>query len=171
MSEVYNGLDPSITRSKQPGGKLDVRNLPKIFTPDAEAEPPKYFTEYALARILRVADRVSTWLSDQTRYVEEYSTSSQEVAPNEISTFVTADYEPSSEMITEVLVTGPINTPFTLQLGDRFMSLATDATGKCLLSPVSMKLGPTAKRIVTGNAAGNWFLHLSGHALSSRRTM
>lgn len=149
MPEVFNNLDSGLVRGLQPGGKVDVRNLPKVFTRDAETEPPEYFTEYALARMLRTIDRIGVWLADQTRYVEEYNTSAEETAPNETFISVVADYEPASEMITEVLVTGPVNQAFTLTLGDRLLSLSTDATGKCLLSPTSFKLGPTAKRTVT----------------------
>lgn len=99
--------------------------------------------------------------------VEEYAGESQEGPTGETILIAVPDFE-RTECITEVLVTGPVTTAFTLQLGDRFMSLSTDATGKCLLSPVSFSLGATAHRQLVSVTNGDWFLHLAGYALLNR---
>jgi hypothetical protein len=132
-----------------PGSSLPVRNSPSSFVPNQEVEPPKHFLEWAQARLLRHADRLVAFLNDYTRIVEEYQGESTESPEGATSLFVIADYSPASELITEVLVCGPPLTPFTLQLGSRYLTLTTDAQGKVLLSPVSFKLKPDDIRQLT----------------------
>jgi hypothetical protein len=132
-----------------PGASLPLRNSPSSFVPNEEVQPPKHFLEWAQARLLRHADRLVAFLNDYTRIVEEYQGESTESAEGATSLFVIADYSPASELINEVLVCGPPQTPFTLQLGSRYLTLTTDAQGKVLLSPVSFKLKPDDIRQLT----------------------
>lgn len=151
------------------GASLPVRNLPSpVITENREIEPtPRYLVE-KLEQANRYLGIISADRVNQTAYVEEYENESVEVPTGETTVSVIPDFSPSAECITEVLVTGPVTTAFTLQLGDRFMQLSTDATGKCLLSPVQMILKSTSQRLLASATAGNWFLHLSGYALLRR---
>jgi hypothetical protein len=132
-----------------PGSSLPVRNSPRSFVPDQEVQPPKHFLEWAQARLLRHADRLVAFANDYMRLVEEYQGESTESPEGATSLSVIADYSPASELITEVLVCGPPQTPFTLQLGSRYLTLTTNQQGVLLLSPVSFKLKPDDQRILT----------------------
>lgn len=146
-----------------PGSSLPVRNSPSSFVPDEEKQPPPHFLEWAQARLLRHADRLGAFLNDYTRIVEEYQGEST-VSPEGASVLsVIADYSPASELITEVLVCGPPLTPFTLQLGSRYLQLTTNNQGICLLSPVTFKLKPDDQRILTAPTTDpNTSLNTSG---------
>lgn len=151
------------------GGSLPVRNLPSpVITESREVEPTARYITLKLESVDRYLGIIAAAEINQAAIVEEYAGESQEGPTGETTLSVVPDYEPKSELITEVLVTGPVTTAFTLQLGDRFMSLSTDATGKVLLSPVRIVLGPTSKRILTSVTAGDWFFHLAGYALLNR---
>jgi hypothetical protein len=151
------------------GGILPTRQAIDPIVDDTEIGPPPYYLEYVLSRLLRSMDRIARWYSDQARLVEEFAGESAELATGETSLTVVPDYEPANERITSVLVTGPVNTPFILELGSRYMALSTDATGKCLLAPVAFTLTPQSKRLLTTGVAGSWFLQLSGYALGNVR--
>lgn len=138
------------------GSALPVRNTPRTSAPDREIEPPPYFQEWAQGRMLRNLDRINAWFADLSKVVEEYQVESTESATGETTVTVIADYSPASELIDQVLVTGPPSTGFTLQLGNRYFQLVTNVTGFCLLSPVKFKLGPDAQRILTAGV-GNGF--------------
>lgn len=133
----------------QPGTALPIRIAENPVVPDTEKPPPPYYKEFALTRIMRALDKIGAMVPDLTRIAEEYAGESSESPTGETTLMAFADYEPAAELITEVLVTGIPNFPFTLQLGDKYLELYTDAKGICLLSPVMFKLGPAAKRILT----------------------
>lgn len=148
----------------QPGSMLPVRTAMAPGVADTEKEPPKYYTEYALTRIARNMDRIAKLVLRLESAVEEYETNSTE-GPEGITTItVQPDYYQKVECITSVLVAGPPGTAFTLQLGGRYLSLVTDASGKVLLAPVAFYLKPSDPRILTSVTEGNWFLQLSGNA-------
>jgi hypothetical protein len=148
----------------QPGSMLPVRTAIAPGVADAEKEPPKYYTEYALTRIARNMDRIAKLVLRLESAVEEYETNSTE-GPEGITTItVQPDYYQKVECITSVLVAGPPSTAFTLQLGGRYLSLVTDVSGKVLLAPVAFYLKPSDPRILTSVTEGNWFLQLSGNA-------
>ena len=158
----------------QPGTSFPTRIVPEgtqpIDVPDAEIEPPKFYQEWALTRIKRSLDSIAAMLPDMTRLFDEtagetvYNETTGETQLNCI-----AEWEPASELITMILVTGPPSTAFTLQLGNRAMNMLTDASGKLLLAPVQIIVKPTSLRQLTSATAGQWFLELAGHAISSRR--
>jgi hypothetical protein len=154
-----------------PNGILPVRNLPSpVFTKEEEVAPPPHYLEYMQTRIFRALQGIARYYADRSRVVEEYAGESRVSATGETSLTVTPDYEPASECITSVLVTGPVTTAFVLQLGDRYMTLSTDATGKCLLAPVFFRLKPSSERILTSATAGSWFFQMSGYALGRTET-
>lgn len=145
-----------------PGATLPLRNSPSSQVPNAEVEPPKHFLEWAQARLLRHADRLVAYVTDISRIVEEYQGESSESPEGATQLICIADYSPAAEMITEVLVCGPPQTPFTLQLGSRYLTLTTDAQGKVLLSPVRFKLKADDQRILTASQLSSTSLNNSG---------
>jgi hypothetical protein len=151
---------------KLPDGTLPVRDLPSpIFGREKEIEPPPHYLEWTNTQMMQHLRRIDRYYQDIARRVEEFAGDSYESPTGETVLTVVPEYSPAAECITEVLVTGPASTPFTLQLGSRYMELLTDASGKCLLSPVSFILKPDSQRLLTAGAAGSWFLHLSGYAM------
>lgn len=137
-------------RKFPPGTSLPIRNVPSpVYSKEVETEPPPHYLEWAATRQLKLLGPISRWYGDQSRTVEEYAGESVESPTGETTLTVQPDYEPASEVITEVLITGPPQAAFTLQLGDRYMTLATDVTGMCLLTEVLFRLKPTSKRILT----------------------
>lgn len=152
-----------------PGSSLPVRNLPgPIHRTNAEIEAsPRYIFE-KLEELNRYMGILAAAETNRAAMVEEFAGESSESPTGETTLSIVPDYEPAAECITEVLVTGPVTTAFTLQLGNRYMTLSTDATGKCLLSPVQIILKPTSNRILTSVTSGDWFFHMSGYALIRR---
>lgn len=152
-----------------PGSPLSVRNLPgPIVTQDAEVEVSQRYLAMHLEQANRYLATLYAAEINKASRVEEYAGESIEGATGETILNVTPDFAPATELITEVLVTGPVTTAFVLQLGNRYMTLSTDATGKCLLSPVQFAIGPNAQRQLTSATNGSWFLHLAGYALLKR---
>jgi hypothetical protein len=142
---------------------------PEVANKESDDLPPHYL-EYVMTRTARNLDRIARWYADQARIVEEFAGESSEGATGETVLQVVPDYEPANERITSVLVTGPPLTAFVLELGARYMTLVTDASGKLLLAPVGFTLTPTSKRLLTTAVPGSWFLQLSGYALSNVRS-
>jgi hypothetical protein len=154
----------------QPGTMFPTRVAPDPIVPDVETAPPPYYQEFALTRILRSLDLIAAMLPDLTRIVEESAgDSTLNEITGETQLNCIAQFEPASELITSVLVVGPPSTAFTLQLGNRQMTMTTDTTGKVLLAPVAFILKPSNIRQLTSTTSGAWFMDLSGHAVSSRR--
>jgi hypothetical protein len=152
-----------------PGSSLPVRNLPgPIATTQHEIQPTPRYVVDKLEEATRYLGVLYAAEVNRSNMVEEYAGESVESPTGETQLNVIPDFSPASECITQVLVTGPVTTAFVLQLGDRYMSMSTDATGKCLLSPVAMILKPTSNRQLTSATPGDWFLHLSGYALVRR---
>lgn len=153
------------------GAAISVRNLPSpAYGPFAEKEPPPFYLEWTNTLQMRSLRSIARFYADLARTVEEYAGETVELATGETLLTVIPDYEPAPECITSVLVTGPVTTAFTLQLGGRYMTLSTDATGKCLLAPVFFKLHPTDQRKLTSATSGSWFLQLSGYAQARNET-
>ena len=138
------------------GATLSVRNLPSpVVQPGGEREPPPHYLEWLNTRMLRAQTGIARYFADLSRSVEEYAGESMELPTGETTLTVIPDYEPAPECITSVLVTGPANTPFTLELGDRLMTLVTNASGFCLLAPVFIKLKPISKRLLTAGSVSS----------------
>lgn len=150
------------------GGSLPVRNLPsQIHFPNKEIEVPAHYLEWVNSRMARHLAVLAKAEEDRSRIVEEYAGESTETATGETELTVVPNYQ-GAERITSILVTGPATTAFTLQLGGRYLTLSTDATGKCLLAPVSFFMSMTDQRTLTSVTSGSWFLQLSGYALRLR---
>lgn len=148
---------------------MPVRNLPSpVLTANREVEPTARYITLKMENIERYLGVLQGAKINEVTRVEEYAGESVEGATGETVLSVVPDFSPASEVITEVLVTGPVTTAFTLQLGNRYMTLSTDATGKCLLAPVQFTLNPNSQRILTSATSGSWFLHMSGYALVNR---
>lgn len=148
----------------QPGTSVSVRNLPSpVNTKEREIEVPDRFLEYAMARLERHMASVNEYITALSRVTEESTADSATAQETTLST--RAEYSPASARITSILVTGPVSTAFTLQLGGDTLSLSTDVNGKCLLAPVVFTLAPRDPRTLTSDTAGAWYLRLSGYAL------
>lgn len=146
------------------GGVIPVRNMPTVRVEDSQNSPAENYVIVAMARIQRIMAGLARQLEDRTKLVDEYSVVQEYVTNNILVVEVLPTFDTIGEKIESVIITGPVTTAFTLQLGDRYWSMSTDATGKCLLAPVAILLGRNDRRILTGVSAGNWNLELMGIA-------
>lgn len=146
------------------GGVIPVRNMPTVRVEDSQNSPAENYVIVAMARIQRIMAGLARQLEDRTKLVDEYSVVQEYITNNILVVEVLPTFDTINEKIESVIITGPVTTAFTLQLGDRYWSMSTDATGKCLLAPVAILLGRNDRRILTGAAAGNWNLELMGIA-------
>lgn len=148
----------------QQGSVLPVRNYPKTETKDVPFTEPEKYMLVAIDHLRRSMRRLAMQVDDRTRPVDEYQTQSTD-SPIGLTTIETQpQFDQIAERIESILVVGPPNTAFTLQIGDRFLTMTTDAIGKALLAPVSMLLQRNDRRVITSAVAGNWFLELMGWA-------
>lgn len=147
-----------------PGGVIPVRNMPTVRVEDSQNSPAENYVIVAMARIQRIMQGLARQLEDRTKLVDEYSVVQEYITNNILVVEVLPTFDTINEKIESVIITGPVTTAFTLQLGDRYWSMSTDATGKCLLAPVAILLGRNDRRILTGASAGNWNLELMGIA-------
>ena len=135
-----------------------------VTVPDIEMEPGQKFQLVALARIERALETIARKLVSQSKFVDEYSTVGGYTGISTANVEVQPQFDTMNELITSVLVTGPVSVAFTLQLGDRNWSLSTDARGLAVIAPVSLMLGRNDRRLLTSITAGNWTLELMGNA-------
>jgi hypothetical protein len=147
-----------------PGGVLRVRNMPTVRVEDSEMGPAANYVIVAMARIQTLLRGLARQLEDRTKLVDEYSIVSEYTAANESVVEVLPIFDRIPEKIESIIITGPVTTAFSRQLGDRFWTMSTDATGKCIIAPVAILLSINDRRILTGQAAGNWNLELMGIA-------
>lgn len=148
----------------QHGSVLPVRNAPQVETKDVPFSEPEKYILVALNKFRESLRRLAMQVDDRTRPVDEYQTESTE-SPLGLTTIeVLPQFDQIAERIESILVTGPPNTAFTLQVGDRYLTMTTDAIGKALLAPVSMLLQRNDRRVITSATSGNWFFELMGWA-------
>lgn len=148
----------------QHGSVLPVRNAPQVETKDVPFSEPEKYMLVAIDHLRRSMRRLAMQVDDRTRPVDEYATQSTD-SPIGLTTIeALPQFDQIAERIESVLVVGPTNTAFTLQIGDRFLTMSTDATGKAVLAPVSMLLQRNDRRVITSAVAGNWFFELMGWA-------
>lgn len=137
-----------------------IRQVPKIEVPDVEQAPMKYIA-LALLQLRRQLGNLAKMIRDESRTVDEYMPQTL-TAESELTITLQPQWE-STEQITSILVTGPVSTAFTLQLGDREWSLVTNVSGFVHLGPIKISLGRSDNRVLTANAPGNWSLELMGY--------
>lgn len=101
-------------------------------------------------------------IEDTSHRVDEYQT--QAINESNLTIFTTPDYDVYPEIIEAVMVTGPTNTAFTLQLGKRLWTLTTSAVGFFFIGPLKMSLDRDDSRVLTSATPGNWSLELMGYA-------
>lgn len=148
----------------QHGSVLPVRNAPQVETKDVPFSEPEKYILVALNRFRESLHRLAMQVDDRTRPVDEYATQSTD-SPIGLTTIeALPQFDQIAERIESILVVGPTNTAFTLQVGDRFLTMSTDATGKAVIAPVSMLLQRNDRRVITSAVAGNWFFELMGWA-------
>ena len=147
----------------QHGSEISTRAVPKVQVPYQDIDPGTQYMLTALARIHRVMKGLAEQALDFTRPVDEYAIVGGYTGVGDSFVEVQPQFDTMSERIESVIVTGPVTTAFTLQLGDRNWTLSTDATGKVVLAPVSLQLGRNDRRLLTSATAGNWTLELMGH--------
>lgn len=143
---------------------ISPRVAEPVSVPDLESEPPQKFHLIALMRIERQLQAIARRIASSVRVVDEYSIVGAYLGDSDTSVEVQPEYDTMPELITAVLVTGPVSTTFTLQLGNRNWNLATTANGFCLISPIGILLTRNDRRILTSATAGNWTLELTGRA-------
>lgn len=148
----------------QQGGAVPVRNMPSVSVTDSENTPAENFVILAMARIQKSLAAVERHVRNYTRLVDEYAVVSSYTAAGESVVEVQPVFDVPSERIESIIVIGPPATAFTLQLGDRFWNLTTDATGRVVMASISMLLSRNDRRILTSVTAGNWNLELMGYA-------
>jgi hypothetical protein len=148
----------------EPGAVIPVRRMPSVRVEDMEMSPIENYMIVAVSRIQKNLAGLARQLEDRTKLVDEYSIVSGYTPANESIVEVLPTFDTISEKIESVIVTGPVTTAFTLQLGDRNWSMATDATGKVIMSSVAILLSRNDRRILTSGTAGNWTLELMGIA-------
>jgi hypothetical protein len=107
---------------------------------------------------------ISRAIDDRTKPVDEYQTTSDYMGVGVTQIEVLRQFDRIAERITSIVVTGPPTTAFTLTLGDRFLNLTTDASGKIVLAPISMLLNDSDRRLLNSTTNGNWSLELMGWA-------
>lgn len=145
-----------------PGQELPVRQAPRVQTLAEEIEAPYKYMLVALSRIHKILGDLAKRAQDYTKPVDEYSTGSEYIGANVTTVEAQPTYDRMPERITSILVTGPVSTACQVQAGDRYWNLATDATGKIVIAPVSMLLSRNDRRILTSVTPGNWTLELMG---------
>lgn len=147
-----------------PGGTVPVRRMPAVRVDDSEMSPVENYMIVAVSRIQKMLQGLSRQLQDLTKPVDEYSIVGGYSASNENTVEVLPTYDSINEKIDSIIITGPVTTAFTLQLGDRNWTMSTDATGKVIIAPVGIMLSRNDRRILTSVTAGNWTLELMGYA-------
>lgn len=147
-----------------PGGVIPVRNAPTVQVLDSEMRPIENYMVVAVSRIQKLLAGLARQLQDFTKPVDEYSIVSSYTPAGESVIEVLPTYDTLNEKIESIIVTGPVTTAFTLQIGDRTWTMSTDATGKVIIAPVALLLSRNDRRILTSVTSGNWNLELMGHA-------
>lgn len=147
-----------------PGGVVPVRRAPTTQVLDQEMSPIENYMVVAVSRIQKILAGLARQLQDFTKPVDEYSIVSSYTPAGEVAIEVLPTYDTINEKIESILVTGPVTTAFTLQLGDRTWTLTTDVSGKVILAPVAVMLARNDRRLLTSATNGNWNLELMGHA-------
>lgn len=154
-----------LSKSVKSVGSIPVRNAEEPGVSDTETMPPEKFVMVAIARIHKNLSKIARMLDDTSRPVDEYQVNATYSAVENITTVeVLPQFDIYNESIRSVFVTGPPSTAFTLQLGDRFFTVLTDASGRFLISNVSIMLSRNDRRILTSSTGGNWTLELMGFA-------
>lgn len=145
-----------------------MHDFPTRIVPDPgeapKSKPPEYYLEAILTQLHNRVRDLALTIDDRTRPVDEYQVASTEAPIATSEVIAQAQFDQITERITSILVTGPPSTAFTLQVGDRYWELLTNASGFVLIGPVSMFLERTDNRILTSATAGNWTLELMGWA-------
>jgi hypothetical protein len=152
-----------------PGTPLSVRNVPSpVIRQDTELEPPAHYLEYITTQVNRHLAAIENLLISQSHLIQETQGASYEGAEGLTTLNIIAEMNPASEVITEILVTGPASTAFTLQLGTALLTLLTDASGKLLLAPIQWILNAGDLRVLSSATAGQWYVHMAGYALTKK---
>jgi hypothetical protein len=134
-------------------------------TARGEITPPGWLQEVK-EEVLQSLDNLARLVQDRSHRVDEYQV--QEISASVSQVQTSPDYE-IDQIITSIIVTGPANTAFTLNVGRRNWNLTTPATGILVISPIMISLGRSDNRTLTSATPGNWTLELMGHTESKYR--
>ena len=96
--------------------------------PGPDLPPAGKMILIAVNRLEKGIAALSRTVQDTSHSVDEYSTESV-IADNITSLTVFPEYDKMAERINSVIVTGPPNTAFTLNLGDRSWDVLTNTQG------------------------------------------
>lgn len=120
----------------------------------------------ALSNLLRSLNDIAYLIQNQTDGVDEYLP--QQVTDATKSVTWQAQY--AHELITGIIITGPANAAFTLELGDRYWStLVMPSSGIMVISRIRLALKESDTRSLTTVTAGNWTVELTGHKINTLR--
>src|SRR5437870_1296602 len=99
---------------KQSGHPLFVRSAPVVEVLNTEIEPNTKYLLVALTRIHKALGPIARGITDLTKQVDEYSIVGSGGSSNVSTVEVLPVFDTLSELITSILVTGPVTTAFTL---------------------------------------------------------
>lgn len=136
--------------------------MPSKTVRDEEYQIQRDHLSNMLTSLISALGDIASIAADKTHRVDEVSTQSLNASVTQIQW--QAEWDIYDEIITSVLVTGPVTSSFTLQLGSRFWNLSTDATGKVLIAPVQIRMKRTSFRQLTAGTPGAWTVELMGYA-------
>lgn len=163
-TELHPGKDPRYIprRAVRMGNdRVNIRQPARVTTEDIDKAPMRYIA-LALTHLHSVMAKLPGMIEDHSKPVDEYRPVS--LAADSTSGFAVQPQWEVGEIITSILVTGPISTGFQLVLGDRTLNLFTNAQGFCILAPISMILDRSDPRSISSATPGQWVFELMGHA-------
>jgi len=130
---------------------------------DQTPTDPEWLHE-VLTNLVRSLSALSGLIQDESHRVDEYQVMSLTGDPTNNTIQLQPDFDTYPEIIEAVVVTGPVTTNFTLNLGKRAWFLNTFADGLVLISPLKLSMDRNDIRLLTSAQAGNWSLELMGYA-------
>lgn len=154
-SELY-----SFRRSRRHrNGEFTPKPLDRTVADRSDDELSAYIRQ-EMQQLRRVVSDLAYLIESRTTEVDEKAYAQLTAQLTQFST--QAEYQ--SEIIETIVVTGPPNSAFTLQLGSaaRVWNLNTGPNGFCNLINLKIRLDELDQRQLTSAVVGNWTLELMG---------
>lgn len=133
-----------------------------IVVPDEPRPITREWLDETITQVLRELRDAADLLRQESRSVDEYQVQTTAVESTNSITWP-AEFERVDEIITSILVTGPVSTAFTLQLGKRVWPLNTTPAGFLVIAPIRMKLNYTDIRQLSSATFGEWAVEVMGY--------
>lgn len=140
-------------------GEFTPKPLDRTVADRPDEESSAYLRQ-EMAQLRKVIGDIAYLIQSRTTEVDEKNSATLSATLTNFS--VQAEYQ--SEIIECVIVTGPVNSAFTLQLGSaaRIWNLNTGPNGFCIMQPLKIRMEELDQRILTSAVAGAWTLELFG---------